>query len=63
MGNQDSEIYAARSVNLAKVDASDIILVDAHKYAGNCSQTAYVSCYTTDELNSYQWLLESASSL
>ena len=62
-GNQDAEIYAARSLNLSKVDASDIVLVDAHSFSATCTQAAYTSCYTTDELNNYQWLLESASAL
>lgn len=62
-GNQDAEIYAARSISLPKVDASDIVLVDARSFSGTCTQAAYANCYTTDELNNYQWLLESASAL
>jgi len=62
-GNQDAEIYAARSIGLSKVNASDIVLFDSRAYSGSCSQDSYVGCYTTDELNDYQWLLESASTL
>jgi len=63
-GNQDAEIYAARSISLSKVDASDIVLLDAKKYDATCTQASYASsCYTTDELNNYQWLLEDAAAL
>lgn len=62
-GNQDAEIYAARAINLSKVDASDIALIDAHLYSGTCTQATYVNCYTPSELSNYQWLLESVSAL
>jgi hypothetical protein len=62
IGNQDAEVYAARSISLPKVNASDMVLVDSRAYSGSCSQESYVSCYTTNELTNYQWLLESASS-
>jgi Tfp pilus assembly protein PilV len=62
-GNQQATIYAARAIALKKVDASDIQLFDAKYYDTSCTQSTYVSCYTTDELNDYQWLLESVSTL
>jgi Tfp pilus assembly protein PilV len=63
-GNQQAAIYAARSISLTKVDASDIVLFDAKSYDASCTQASYASsCYTPEELNNYQWFLEGASAL
>jgi type II secretory pathway pseudopilin PulG len=63
-GNQEAEIYAARAIHLPKADATDIVLFDAKKYDGNCTQATYASsCYTSNELDQYRWMLGDASAL
>lgn len=64
-GNQQAAIYAAKLISLPKIDANYILLNDAKDYGTprSCSPESYINCYSIEEQNEIQWLLESAKTI